>query len=167
MNATSPSHLTAPPPRRNLWPVSIIGFFGVAVVSLGTFIGYCNLHNEELVTADYYEQEVRYQGHMEQVQRTKALPGKLTLSYDAAARLIHLQFPSEAFGPATTGHVDLYRPSAGKMDRRIKIEPGNGTRQSIDSSQLSSGLWKVRVSWTTDGQDYFVEEKLALPSTGS
>jgi len=163
----TPPNIQDRPPisPRSLWPISIIAFFAVAILSLAGFVAYCNLHSEELVSADYYEQEVRFQGQMERVQRTQALPAKLALNYDPAARRVRLKFPAMAFDSSTAARIALYRPSAGRMDREIKLDANAGADQSFDASQMTSGLWRVRVTWTTSGQDYFVEEKLVIPAS--
>jgi nitrogen fixation protein FixH len=157
-------HPPLTPPPRSLWPISIIVFFGVAIVGIVLFVAFCNLHSEELVSADYYEQEVRFQGQMERVQRTQALGAKPGVRFDAAARVIRLEFPAGVLESSTTGHVMLYRPSARQQDREIQFDPALGGSQTIDASQLSPGLWRVRTSWTTAGREYFAEEKLVIPA---
>lgn len=60
------------------------------------------------------------------------------------------------------GGVQLYRPSAAGMDQRFKLTLNSQGMQSLDVSALRSGLWKVRVSWTVDGQEYFLEKNVVL-----
>ena len=122
------------------------------------------MHKEELVRPDYYEQELRHQGRMDQIGRAGALSTRLSIAYDPESRAIQLEFPSAAFGQTTTGQVELYRPSSVSMDRMFKINPNLGRTQVIDASRISSGLWRVRVSWVTEGQTFMVEEKLVIPA---
>ncbi|MCX6885838.1 MAG: FixH family protein [Verrucomicrobiota bacterium] len=151
-------------PPRSLWPVSIVIFFIFVVIGLGSLVALCTMHKEELVRPDYYEQELRHQGRMDQIGRAGALSTRLSIAYDPESRAIQLEFPSAAFGQTTTGQVELYRPSSVSMDRMFKINPNLGRTQVIDASRISSGLWRVRVSWVTEGQTFMVEEKLVIPA---
>lgn len=161
-----PSATQKPPlrPARSLWPVSIVVFFVIVVAGLGSLVAVCVLHKEELVRPDYYEQELRHQGHMDQIGRAGALATRLSIYYDPGTRAVRLEFPAEAFDRATTGQVELYRPSSVSMDRTFKINADLGRNQVMDASRITPGLWRVKVSWVTAGRSFMVEEKLVIPS---
>jgi hypothetical protein len=80
-------------PRWNPWPVSIIVFFTVALLSCGAMIVFCNRHPADLVAADYYEQEVRYQGQIERLQRAQQRGQLASVAYDPAQRQITVSLP--------------------------------------------------------------------------
>ena len=63
-----------------------------------------------------------------------------------------------------TGRIELYRPSAAGMDRAVKLEPDANGVQRLDATGLAPGLWKVRVSWTLENQDYFLDQKVVVGS---
>jgi len=151
-------------PRFNPWPVSIISFFVVALIGCGTFIGFCSRHPADLVSADYYEQEVRYQRQINRIQRASQL-GSVT--YDAAQKRIIIALPRNQSQTVVTGTIQLYRPSAINLDRQIELEPNRDGVQTLDASALLPGLWKVRVSWTFEHQEYFLEQKLTLGGKSS
>ena len=69
-----------PTTRRTLWPYAIIATF----VLFAGFIGYMvqrAFHTDvELVSPDYYKQEIAYQKRMESVARTAALPAPVPLA---------------------------------------------------------------------------------------
>jgi hypothetical protein len=48
------------------------------------------------------------------------------------------------------------------MDRAVKLAPDVKGVQRLDAAGLAPGLWKVRVSWTFDRQDYFLDEKVVV-----
>jgi nitrogen fixation protein FixH len=159
---------TKTPPRSpNLWPVSIIAFFAVAIVGCGSFIAFCSRHPADLVAADYYEQEVRYQGQMERTQRAQAQAQLASVSYDAVTRLIRISLPPSHSLTNASGDIQLYRPSAETLDRRLKLEPDAGGVQTIDAATLAPGLWKVRISWRVEGEDYFVDQKVVVGAKAS
>ena len=151
--------------RLNPWPVSIISFFTVAIVGCVSFVAFCSRHPADLVAADYYEQEVRYQA---QINRShNAGPAQLArITYDEATRRLILTLPNPSNGQIA-GHIQLYRPSAINQDRQFKLEPNGDGVQSIDASSLLPGLWKVRVSWTVANEEYFIDEKVVIGAKSS
>ena len=146
----------------NPWPISIIAFFTVAIVGCGTFIAFCSRHPADLVAADYYEQEVRYQGQINRLQHTQQPSASTAVTYDAKTKLISIALPPNYSQRKTSGTIQLYRPSATNLDRQLKFAPDKQGVQTIDASLLLPGLWKVRVSWTADEQEFFVDQKIVI-----
>ena len=149
-----------PTPRLNPWPVSIIAFFTVAIIGCVSFVAFCGRHPADLVSADYYERELRYQGQMERSEHALAGGKLVSIRYDLARRAIAIALPPGH--PRASGTIELYRPSAMGLDRQIKFEPDAAGAQAIDASDLLPGLWRVRLSWTAGGQDYFLDEKVVI-----
>jgi hypothetical protein len=162
METTANSH-----PRWNPWPVSIIAFFTVAIIGCGTFIAFCSRHPADLVANDYYEQEVRYQGQMDRLQRAQERAQLASVSYDAGKQQIRIALAPSATQTKASGSIQLYRPSAVDQDRQIQLEPDANGTQTIDAAALAPGLWKVRVSWSADGQDYFLDRKVVIGAKAS
>jgi nitrogen fixation protein FixH len=149
------------------WPVSIIAFFTVAIIGCGTFIGFCSRHPADLISPNYYEEEVRYQGQIDRLQHTQQRAALATVTYDAGSKLISVFLPPDHAGARPSGQIQLYRPSAVNLDRHLKLELNPGGLQTIDAATLLPGLWKVRVSWSVESRDYFIDQKIVVPSRTS
>lgn len=163
----TPHHATpmpnqSPTPPRNLWPISIVAFFTVAIAGCVSFVIFCSLHPTDLVSADYYEQEVRYQTQLDKIQRTQYLAGQASVAFNPGQKLITIQLPTEHLNSLTDGTVHLYRPSASRLDQQLILKPDATGAHTIDASQLAPGLWKVRVAWAAGGQGYFLDQKLEI-----
>ena len=52
---------TTPASGWNPWPAAIIAFFTLAVLGCGAFVAFCARHPADLISANYYEEEVRFQ----------------------------------------------------------------------------------------------------------
>ena len=154
-------------PRWNPWPVSIIAFFTVALIGCGSFVAFCSRHPADLVAADYYEQELRYQRRLESIQRARQNARLVSVTYDPAGKRIRVCLPPSQSPARAAGQIQLYRPSAAGLDRQLKLAPGADGVQSIDAASLAPGLWKVRVSWTVDRQEYFIDQKVVIHSKPS
>jgi hypothetical protein len=157
--------MTVPHPW-NPWPASIVAFFVVASIGCGTFVAYCNRHPADLVAADYYEQEVRYQKQMDRLQQTRQNARLASVSYDPSARSIRIALQPNHSGSKALGAIQLYRPSSMNLDQQIDLATDVSGVQQIDAGSLAPGLWKVRVSWSVDKQDYFVDQKVVVEPKG-
>src|SRR5215471_8865308 len=96
-------------PKRsfNPWPVSIIAFFAVAICCAVGFVIFCSRQTTDLVAADYYEQEVRYQDQLDRVHRAASLQAPATVDYDNAVRRITISLPADHVQQSPKGWIQL------------------------------------------------------------
>jgi hypothetical protein len=152
---------------RNLWPLGIVLTLSVFIVStVGLIVMACS-QRTDLVTPDYYEREIKFQGQIDRVERTQRAAGQASVAYDPAAKCITVSLPANQAAREISGRIELYRPSAAGMDRSIKLAPDTNGVQRLDAAGLAPGLWKVRISWTVERQDYFLDEKVIVGSKNS
>lgn len=153
--------------RFNPWPYSIIGFFAIAIVAAVVWVGFCIGHSTDLVAANYYEQEVQYQDQIDRMARTRDLPGAVNVTYDPITRLILIQLPEQHARQNPKGSVDLYRPSAAGLDRKLALAVDEVGRQIVDATELTSGLWHVNITWSVDGTEFYHAEKIVIEGHGT
>ena len=73
---------------RNLWPLCIIVTFVLFFAgTVGLIVMACS-QKVDLVSADYYEQELKFQSRIDRVERTRRAATQATAAYDAARRSI-------------------------------------------------------------------------------
>lgn len=149
-------------PTRNLWPIGVIVFCALFVLGTATLIVVACSQNTDLVSPDYYEQELRFQGQIDRVERTRRAAGQASISYDSAAQRIIVSLPPGHARGNVWGSIELYRPSAAALDRTVKLEPDTSGVQCLDANRLQPGLWKVRLSWTAEKENYYLEQKLIV-----
>jgi nitrogen fixation protein FixH len=58
--------------------------------------------------------------------------------------------------------VHLYRPSAAGLDRQLALELDAAGVQALDASGLEPGLWRVKVTWSVGGQQYYFDQKVVI-----
>lgn len=158
MNATA----SIPKPSFNPWPYALIAFFITLVSIIGGFVTWSLRQNMELVGADYYEQEMRYQQRINSVNRTRPLGDQVSIAYEGNA--IRVTLPKEHAAERVTGTIQLYRPSNSMLDRQLKLVPDATGLQSIATKDLEPGLWKVRVAWKFQGEEFFRDTTVIVPS---
>jgi hypothetical protein len=147
---------------RNLWPLGIITVCSLfAAGTAGLIVMACS-QKVELVSDDYYEKELKFQGQIDRAERTRREASQAAVAYDAAHHNITVSLPPGQVHGNVRGNVELYRPSAASMDRAMRLEPDASGVQRLDASALAPGLWKVRVSWTFDKRNYYLEQKVVV-----
>jgi hypothetical protein len=146
----------------NPWPVSIGIFFACAICAAVAFVIFCQRNKVDLVASDYYEQELRYQDQLDRAHRAASLQAPATIGYDDSVKRITVSLPPTHLGNKVKGWIQLYRPSAAGLDQKLPLELDSTGSQAIDASQLSAGLWHVRVSWNANGSDFYCDEKLVV-----
>jgi len=148
---------------RNLWPAAITGFFIVAIIFIVTFIAWAVRQREDLVSADYYVREVQYQAQLDSMNRSHAVATRTVVTFEPAGQTIMITLP-EAQTPGVTGSIHLYRPSDARLDRELPLALAADGTQRLDAKLLRDGLWKVRVKWSANGQDYFLDQPVIVTS---
>ncbi|WP_210517936.1 FixH family protein [Hymenobacter terricola] len=151
-----------PPKPRTIWPYAIIAVFVLFAGYIGSMVQQAMRTTVDLVSDDYYKQELAYQKRMESVARTAALPAPVQLHHDAAARLLTLQLPSTLVWQTVQGQIHFFRPSDQKLDFTLPLQLGADLRQHLSTAKMQPGLWRVRLDFTAGGQAYFVEKELTI-----
>jgi hypothetical protein len=115
-------------------------------------------NNEEfdLVTPNYYDEELKCQDVIDQKQRASSLSALPVVSFENGE--VTIQFPEELANKELKGELYLYRPSDAKKDIRKAFVTKN-TRLKIALPTINSGLYDIKLSWQADGQSYFHEQK--------
>ncbi len=153
----------APAPGRNPWPWGIVAAFGVFIAGTLGLIVLALFNNQDLVTADYYEQELRYQQTLDSRARAAALGAEAGVSFDPDTRRLSLILPPRHTQDRPAGAIQLYRPASAREDRQLPLDPDEAGRQELDVSELAPGPWRVRVEWWYDGQPFTLEHRLVIP----
>jgi len=155
------------PARPNRWPSAIAAAFGLFGLGTAVLVGLCLWHGVDLVSADYYDRELRYQEQLERMARTRALGSGLEVTYDLDADAIRIRLPSRGQDPPPTGVIHLYRPASAQEDRRLTLDLDPTGRQTLDARALKPGLWRVRLTWSLAGQEYYDDQKVHIRRHGA
>ncbi|HXP59194.1 MAG TPA: FixH family protein [Dongiaceae bacterium] len=152
---------------RNLWPYGIILTFVLFISGTATLVFVACSQKVDLVSDDYYEQELRYQQQVDRLDHTQNLHGAAAVTFDPAALSITISLPATPVQLPILGRICLYRPSDVRLDREVALAVDAAGTQHVDASKLQTGLWRVRVFWTADGKDYFVDRSIVVPTKQS
>ena len=142
------------------WGTGIV----LAFVAFIIFILYCvvlastkNQANHDLVTREYYKEELAYQQEIDAQQNALKYARNTTFTKTEEGLMITL--PEEFNFDNTQGIVSLYRPSNKQLDFDLPVSLSN-THLLIPDKRLVDGRWDIRISWKDKDQNYLIKESI-------
>lgn len=144
----------------NPWPHAVMAFFGVLILALVGVVWMAVHQPNELVSSNYYDQEILYQGRIDATKRTEALGEKVSVAQ--SGRHVVVMVPADHAQRVVTGSVHFFRPSDARLDRNFKLAVDAAGRQDFDVHELGAGLWKVRLEWVVGVESFFRETSVVL-----
>lgn len=136
------------------WPTGII----LAIISFMIFIlsfVYKSIaidrYQHELVSEDYYRDELHYQEEINKLNNSNTLEKDIELSNSEKG--IVVKFPEDIAQDEISGVIRFQRLSNIKLDfsQEIRLE---GHEQLIPDEKLVSGKWSIRVEWNHGEEEY-------------
>ena len=122
------------------WGTKIALLYGGFVLLIGALIFRSSRENIDLVAADYYEQELRYQGKIDgqsAVLNSGNVPA-LAVRNEAVVVLL----PGDS-AEKMTGSVTFYRPNDAKLDREFSLA---GCQTLFARDSFVTGLYNVKIA---------------------
>lgn len=113
----------------------------------------------DLVSDDYYAQEMKFQDKIDAINNEKGLVGSIHHSINGNE--ITIAADSSLLSADFEGTIHFFRPSDSSKDIHLKMNFVNNT-QAIDSKQLVHGAYKLQLSWTSNQKKYFKEEVIFI-----
>lgn len=115
--------------------------------------------NTDLVTPDYYAQELKYQQKIDEAKRASDLPEKI--SYELQADKIIVRFPKFFNGTKLNGTILLYCPADKTRDIKQSFVSEDLTA-ALNFPLTVKGLYELQISWEANGQQYYYEKKINI-----
>ena len=142
------------------WGTGIV----IAFIGFISFIMYfvINMNTDkkldhDLVTEDYYKQELKYQNDIDKEKNAKTLSANLKWRKTEEGMLI--SFPENLEPSNISGKVFLYRPSNKQLDFETTISLSNHNLL-IPDKRLLDGRWNIKIDWSYKGNNYLYKEEI-------
>lgn len=136
--------------------IAILAF----VTMMGTLVYKCLNTNYELVSKEYYKDELDYQKRIEAANRAQALNSVASVNVNSESVLVEL--PDEMRNKNITGSILFYCATDASKDRTVEMKVSADGQQSIEKSVLRPGNYTVKMNWIADGQSYYSEKNVKL-----
>ncbi|AXT58204.1 FixH family protein [Aquimarina sp. MMG015] len=131
--------------------IGFISFILFFVIRMNTDKKY----EHDLVTEDYYKQELAFQEEINAEKNAKALKSNITIKKVSEGLLI--KFPEDINSEKLSGTISLYRPSNKKLDFEVPISLTT-SEVIIPKNKLIEGKWKIKVNWENENTSYLFRE---------
>lgn len=136
------------------WGAGIAILYAGFVVMILLLVGMSASQKIDLVTDQYYEEELRFQDKINKVNLAKGLSDPLTWQVEERGIMIH--YPKEFSQDTLSGNVKLYCPSDNTKDRTFPIKVENND-QLIAASNLKPGRYYLQIDWKNGKRSYWNE----------
>jgi nitrogen fixation protein FixH len=121
---------------------------------------FTSMHSkEDLVSKDYYLQELRYEERIDAIKNYNALNEGVT--YFVKGNNVEVVCPKSLLSNGTSGEIVFFRPSDAAKDVRVAMNFDKEGKQSING-KLVHGVYKMQFSWKKEKKNYFKEEVIFI-----
>lgn len=134
----------------------IVAFVAFAAF-IGTLVTVCVRQDISLVSKDYYKEELAYQDQVIRISNTKSLKELPDVSFSEGK--LYLTFSNNA--KIQGGSLKVFRPSDAKQDKQFQLKE-NLANQSFEIQTLQSGLYRIKLWWKMNDNDYYFEKEIFI-----
>lgn len=114
----------------------------------------------EVVDANYYEREMKYQQVIDGKKNLLALGDSVTIVNDGKA--LHITFPPLAVTQLDSGSIQFMKLSDAKDDKLIPMSGRKTGLYQVPLSYIAKGLYKVRMEWSNENKPYYQEQNFNI-----
>lgn len=143
------------------WGYKIIFSFIAFTIFLGVLVYKSFQSKVNLVSQDYYKQEIVFQDQINKIENELALEKSVSIVHNSRLNELLIIFPREL--EVKSASLTLYRPSDASMDRSWDLQLDQENADKISTESLSGGLWQVQVEWSDQSNSYYKEQNIFLP----
>jgi hypothetical protein len=141
------------------WGYTIFIIYSVFIVGILFMVYRSSIEKKDLVSEDYYAEELKYQEIIDQSANTASLSN--VIEAEVKEDEIQLTFPSEFNESIYKGTWKLYCAAD-----RSKDVSGNcniaGAKSTISYNATVKGLFQLQLTWIKDGKKYYFEKNMTL-----
>lgn len=137
------------------------------VIALGSFIAFIlfmiflfpnGQQNSEMITENYYEEELAYQKVIDAKNNADLLPEKPKYNQDQSG--IKVIFPEDINNENSKFTIDLHRADDQKLDVKREIKLDGKNTLFIPANILVKGNYVLRTMWTNNNKNFQIDYDL-------
>ena len=112
-------------------------------------------YQHELVSEDYYKDELHYQEEIDKLNKAGKLNQDILVRNSDQG--VHISFPKAIDASSIKGEITFQRLSNEKLDFTEPIRL-TGHEQLIPAEKLVSGKWIIKIDWKTGNDEYLFKD---------
>jgi hypothetical protein len=142
------------------WGHKLILVFAVFASGMIYLAYRCTRINTDLVSKEYYKDELRYEDVIDGMRSANALSGNTCIVQQNET--ITVQLPKEMKNKKVTGNIWFYCAADARKDRHLPIAVDAEALQQIDKKMFLPGRYTVKFDWTTNKIHYYSEQPFTI-----
>jgi hypothetical protein len=136
----------------------IVAAFVVFALFMGALVFISLREDVNLVSENYYAEELKHQDKIDKQNNANQLAEQPQLSFVDNA--IKVSFPY--FSSIEKGQLHVLRPSNNLLDQTFELSAMEGDSQLFELKVWEKGLYRVSLTWTMEGKEYYFEKLMVL-----
>jgi len=141
------------------WGTKLAIIFTVFASFLLFLVYKCVNTKYELVSKEYYKDELRYQDKIDGQANSNLVSD---VKVDQNSSILTISFPKEQKGKKADGELWFYCQTNEDKDRKIPVLIDTAGQQSIDKNTLAKGNFKLKITWTISNKKYYSEKDVII-----
>ena len=141
------------------WGNKLIIVFVVFAALMATLVYKATQTKFELVSKDYYQDELRYQDKIDGAANA-ALEAPISIQVND--EIISIEFPDAQKNANITGEAWFYCSVDATKDKRFVLSVDSTGIQRIERKGLQKGDYQIKISYEINQKKYYVAQQLHL-----
>ena len=139
------------------WRIAVL--YTAFAVSMIFLVIVCSHQKFDLVSKDYYKDEIAYQNVLNAGKNQAQLSGAFTIHANESSVIV--EFPTDFKSKVMQGNIYFYSPIDESWDKTFPINADNNT-MSIPRSALKNSRYTIKINCTVDGKQYYQQSDISL-----
>ena len=136
----------------------LIAFFTFAGL-IGVLVYSCMQQNFELVSKDYYKDEIAYQQWIDGTKNANKI-SKVLIEQSTDA--VTIKLPNELNGMNIKGDVWFYCATNSAKDKRMPLQANELGSMTVPKTILAINNYEVKINWTANNQQFYYTQNLIV-----
>ncbi len=139
------------------WGYKIVAFYVVFVIGIMVLVFSSASQKVDLVSTDYYEQEIKYQQRINAKSNSSELSSPLIVSN--TGENVHIVMPVEMNGILVQANILMYCPFDNTKDYALQLS-ANDAALDFKMPAGTKGSFVAKINWNVAGKQYYGEHKI-------
>ena len=144
--------------KKSFLPYIIISVFALFMTFILQFVYRSMQSDIQLVSTNYYQQEIEYQTHIDKLNRSSAI--KEATNFDFSNQLYTIQLPN--YITQASGNIYVYNSVDAQLDFEIPFTFTENMPLTFSTTAMQPGVWTVKVDFESDKETYYLERKVVI-----
>lgn len=140
------------------WKYRIILVLSLFVIGIGTMVFLASKQTIDMVDANYYEKELKYQGVIDAQQNLLAVGDSVTVKDSGGLVLVYI--PVTATGNISEGSLEFLRTADKSKDTSFPVRVNLQGLQYLPRTAFEKGYYKLRAKWVNNDSAYYDERTI-------